>query len=974
MMLCRFFSLLCRRLSPFVLIAAGALSLVTLICSGTDNAFDVIFVDCANGDDSNPGNLPNAPLATIQHAIDVLSSATATRRRDELRSTIHITGGICTVSKAIDIAAKVGLHLAGDGSAAISGGALLKEWKAVGGGKYAADVPSNFPIDEIKGLRIGSATLSRGRWPKRAGEGLETPNFLFAQAWSSGTADPSGHRSMHKLGIDLASLPKPAAESFSVPFANNTAWFSAYAHVLGCIEKDVNSQLTRVLGIHDDASTPSVDIFFRNSFTANQRFYFENVDWGVLAPGEFFHDIANGKVYAMPASGAQEKELLLTGAVAPVLDTLLHVHRSVDIAIENLAFMDTTFFADGFWDGPAQQPSDAAVRINYSQNITVVSCSFLESLGGNGVAVGNATVDSSITKSLFDSLGEGGVVMYGYDASPVPATGGTWAGNNTQPRRIEVSYNVMSDLGNNLVHVAGVALRAASYCHIHHNRISHTTRYGLQADSFYPNNGRPSLQSRYNLLEFNILNDTCRTTTDTGAIEMLGSGDPFFDGAQGGWDTATVVRFNNITNTVGSSSSDGKHVCVHGSPAGPWCRRLVWGIYLDGGQSGVTVFGNIIGASLHGAIFDNAGGNNTHENNIFLGEAGPDVASALMDFGAPGTSKSHPVNSTISGSIVKRNIFYSRDIGTKVLAAQVSPFLPELKPNGSDFNLFFNPFHDLQTLPVFPGEVNLSSWQGRTGPDASPVMCSNTPGSPGKLLVSSDCSYKWKHNATDKKFRLLNVGAGSKYALNIDCDGDYAHCKAGDSSTRICLDRLESPWNPNPPAPIVDNQGWIIKNISGSSSAATNIISVASGKCMEVCYRGGDVGGCNGHSGSLLQLNDCIAGAFNQQFEYSPEEGGMIKFTAATANGEKKQLCVAVPPRGSSTAMDKNSIVADPLFTDPNNGDFSLGADSPAIARLGFKPIPPIHAPSAACGRDAPPGSPSCLEAFFRDGNPRIVS
>ena len=45
----------------------------------------------------------------------------------------------------------------------------------------------------------------------------------------------------------------------------------------------------------------------------------------------------------------------------------------------------------------------------------------------------------------------------------------------------------------------------------------------------------------------------------------------------------------------------------------------MWGVYLDGGQSGVTCYGNIIGATLHGAIFDNAGGNNTHVNNIFLG-------------------------------------------------------------------------------------------------------------------------------------------------------------------------------------------------------------------------------------------------------------------------------------------------------------------------------------------------------------------
>ena len=671
----------------------------------------------------------------------------------------------------------------------------------------------------------------------------------------------------------------------------------------------MNSQLTRVLGIrNDNVQEPTVSIMFRNSFVANQRFYFENVDWGVLAEGEFFHDIANRKVYVVPASFDQEESLLRSGAVVPVLDTLLHVRHSDGVSVEKLAFLDTTFFADGYWDGPSQQPSDGAVRINYSRNISISSCAFLESLGGYGITIGNGTVDSIVTNSLFDSLGEGGVALYGYDASPVPATGGTWAGNNTQPRRIEISYNVMSDLGNNLVHVAGVALRAASSCHVHHNRISHTPRYGIQADSFYPNTlaSGASLQSRHNLLEFNILHDTCRTTTDTGAIEMLGSGDPAFDGEDQGWFTNTTVRYNNISRTVGSSSSDGEHVCVHGQPDGPWCRRLVWGVYLDGGQSGVNVYGNIIGASLHGAIFDNAGGNNTHENNIFLGESGPNIAGVLMDFGSPGQSKSHPVDTEISGSIVKRNIFYSRDIGTKMLAAQVSPFAPELKPNGSDFNLFFNPFHDLSSANVFPGESNLSSWQGRSGPSAAPVTCSNTPGDAGKLLVSKDCSSRWFHNTTDLKFRLLNANATAEFALNIDCNGDYAHCASGDSTTRICLDRW-NPWTPHPLPPKVDNQGWILKP-SSPSSTNINILAVASGKCLEVCYRGGDVGGCNGKAGSTLQLNNCIPGASNQQFEYSPNSS--IKFSAI---GEDQQLCIAVPPRGASGGMDRHSIIADPL-------------------------------------------------------------
>ena len=36
---------------------------------------------------------------------------------------------------------------------------------------------------------------------------------------------------------------------------------------------------------------------------------------------------------------------------------------------------------------------------------------------------------------------------------------------------------------------------------------------------------------------------------------------------------------------------------------------------------------------------------------------------------------------------------------------------------------------------------------------------------------------------------------------------------------------------------------------------------------------------------------------------------------------------------------DKHTIIADPGFTDPDNGDFSLPEDSPAF-QIGFKPFP----------------------------------
>lgn len=42
--------------------------------------------------------------------------------------------------------------------------------------------------------------------------------------------------------------------------------------------------------------------------------------------------------------------------------------------------------------------------------------------------------------------------------------------------------------------------------------------------------------------------------------------------------------------------------------------------------------------------------------------------------------------------------------------------------------------------------------------------------------------------------------------------------------------------------------------------------------------------------------------------------------------------------RWRQTGQDLNSVIADPRFTDPDNGDFSLLPDSPAL-KLGFQPI-----------------------------------
>eukprot|EP00658_Telonema_sp_P-2_P038797 TRINITY_DN27770_c0_g1_i1.p1 TRINITY_DN27770_c0_g1~~TRINITY_DN27770_c0_g1_i1.p1 ORF type:complete len:227 (-),score=40.66 TRINITY_DN27770_c0_g1_i1:95-775(-) len=208
---------------------------------------------------------------------------------------IHVAGGICNLSSPLQITRSVNVH--GDGRTAFSGGHQITGWgpspRHPGSGILVADV-SHFPIPEIKSLRLGGTALLRGRWPKRVGDGLTSPNFMFAMPWSQSVAAPADARTWHGLGIDPTKLPLSAQN-----FSDRGVWHSTYAHILGCVEKDVNSQLTRVMNV-SGTPEPLCGVLFRNAFTVAQRFYFENVDWGALDPSEFYHDMLNHKLYIYP--------------------------------------------------------------------------------------------------------------------------------------------------------------------------------------------------------------------------------------------------------------------------------------------------------------------------------------------------------------------------------------------------------------------------------------------------------------------------------------------------------------------------------------------------------------------------------------------------------------------------------------------------------------------------------------------------
>ena len=477
------------------------------------------------------------------------------------------------------------------------------------------------------------------------------------------------------------------------------------------------------------------------------RFFLENVA-AALEPGSFFvagnctpsqkhcGNKTGVVLFYWPAAGELPPDLPVRSPVAPVLFELMTVDNTSHIVFSNITFRDTSYAAEGGWNGVAGEPSDGAVRISNSTDIQIEASQFLAGIGGYAVRVGNWSTGIKVIGNLMAELGQGGVLLGNTNMNGIVPS------SPQLPHNCEVSFNVMEDIGLMLKHVSGVGMRTARHNIIRHNRISRSPRYGISMTSWANADGSGWGQSDSNVLEFNIISDTALETNDVGAINFGGGGDANFSGLHSSpWNLNETVRYNNITRTVGAEARDGVHVCQ--GAKGGWggeprhlfapdvpsdCGWATWSIYLDGGSppaggtSGVNIYQNIIDASTSGAVFVNGGGNVNITNNVILDGDSTQILiysyNRAVDFGCPGTA-------------INRNVFsfkatHERPVGTlKPVGAYGGFFLspPQHSPGmcpisstitGSDNNLFWNPTLGLSGTAAWPTMFGSVGVQGYT--------------------------------------------------------------------------------------------------------------------------------------------------------------------------------------------------------------------------------------------------------------------
>jgi hypothetical protein len=207
--------------------------------------------------------------------------------------------------------------------------------------------------------------------------------------------------------------------------------------------------------------------------------------------------------------------------------------------------------------------------------------------------------------------------------------------------------NVFQNYGTILKAVAAVLMKSAWGCTISHNSITNSPRaaivfssinMGLKFAASPATPYRPHV-SEHNIIEHCIIANSCLETNDCGAIYAYGGGFSGPPHGSLGYDLNNTIRFVNITNVVGvkvcsvgaqkwqcrepRTCVQGRDTTVKGSPLLP-CDPQAFAIYLDGGSNGgqgyygATIYGNVLTASIGGAVFINGGGNTNVTNNLLL--------------------------------------------------------------------------------------------------------------------------------------------------------------------------------------------------------------------------------------------------------------------------------------------------------------------------------------------------------------------
>jgi len=323
-------------------------------------------------------------------------------------------------------------------------------------------------------------------------------------------------------------------------------------------------------------------------------FYLANAIQFLDEPGEWFEDVAAGKLYYWPRAG---EDLTRASVMAPALETLLQIEGTPEQPVARVEFQGITF-AHTTWLRPAGQGHvplqagmflldakklspkgtpyhpgldnvawigrpPAAVSVKNAHHLTFEHCTF-EHLAAAGVDFQGGTQDDWIQGCRFRDLGGNGIQMGLFSATNVEThTPCPPSAERELCVREHISNNVVSDCGNEDWGCVGIGVGYAREVTIAHNEVFDLPYTGISVGWGWT---KQTNALRDNAILANHVHHIGQRLGDLGGIYTLS--------AQPG----TVIAENSIEDLAPS-------------PYVPDPEHWFY-LYLDEGSSGITVRDN----------------------------------------------------------------------------------------------------------------------------------------------------------------------------------------------------------------------------------------------------------------------------------------------------------------------------------------------------------------------------------------------
>ena len=257
------------------------------------------------------------------------------------------------------------------------------------------------------------------------------------------------------------------------------------------------------------------------------RYYVENVEALLDAPGEWFHDAEQGRLSYIPEEGMGDPND--ADVVAPALSQLLVVAGEAERPVRNLRFYGLTL--------EATHPGDSAIALDHAWSCEVVDGT-MRGLGNAAVEVGKGCYQVRVMHNDVHGTEGGGIRLHG-EAHP------DWS---DLIHGCVISHNRVSDCASTSIHVSN-----ARDTIISHNEITRTRgRTPLQVGGW--SNVEVAIEGGYRV-EYNHIHHVQEGSDDSGAITTAGlttdsiiRGNLIHDVAPGYFNENVAMWYDNMSS------------------------------------------------------------------------------------------------------------------------------------------------------------------------------------------------------------------------------------------------------------------------------------------------------------------------------------------------------------------------------------------------------------------------------------------